>query len=292
MKPVLILFCLLRLVYGDEDFKSNLRSSLTDTHIQGHMMFELLDDHKADWIMKSVKRLMGDEAPAANRLKITFDEAMRCGREPISSPGRNQIIWREVRASVANHNLLEYRKNPTILDRIIAIDETPIMQGKLELIAAVVRYRFIATMFLTEGTAKAHSSTITTFVTEVLAPEVRRRGIVEPIIIWDNIGVHKSKETMDFFANNKWVVWPHPVHSPDMNPLDYADFKVLKSTYKGRWPSDETDLKAVETVVKTTIRELDGKLQGVLGLPDVWEALSLSDGLYTKKSCLTAGGKC
>lgn len=267
----------------DETFKANIRASISDVHIQGYVMFGLLDDRDPEQIMSGVTRLMKDGTPAVNRLRIILDEAMKCGKQPVCSASKNAVTWRDARLTVANHHLLEYRKSPSVLDRIIAIDETTIKQGKIEMIAAAIRYRFIATTFMTKETARADSSAITAFITDVLAPEVTRRGIKDPIIIWDNIGIHKSKETTDFFTNNGWTVWAHPVNSADMNPLDYADFKALKSAYRKNWPADDDDIQAVETCVRKAIAELDGQLRGIGQLPDVWEALTASDGLYTRK---------
>jgi hypothetical protein len=48
------------------------------------------------------------------------------------------------------------------------------------------------------------------------------------LLLHRNVFAHTSLKTTGFVTNNKMVIVPHPPHSPDLAPCDFAFFPKLK----------------------------------------------------------------
>ena len=268
---MILLFPLLAAVAAD--FESNLRNAITGDHIQGFMMMSLLAKKTKSQIIFECKDLLGDHSPPDNRVRELFTVANLCGIE--AQPAKT--TWRDERLRVASHHLQEYRKDNSILNRVIAIDELTVINGKLELIAASMKFRFVHYAFVKDRKAQTHD--ILTFLSDLSDKEAT--GLFkDPVLLWDNINIHKSTEVTNFIVNKGWEVWSQPRDSEDMNPLDYADFKQLKAEYKTSIPDSATVDDVMQIVTNAMIKiGGEGSLRGITLLPDVWEGVEKSDGL-------------
>ena len=94
--------------------------------------------------MSECTDLLADYSPPDNRMRELFTAANLCGIETQSA----KTTWRDERLRVASHHLQEYRKDNSILNRVIAIDELALINGKLELIAASMKFRFVHYAFV------------------------------------------------------------------------------------------------------------------------------------------------
>lgn len=267
---MLLLLLLIPCVAGDYD--ANLRSSLTSDHVTGYMMISLLLRKSQPDILTDVQKAMGDKAYPENRLRDLLGEAISFSVVPQEVETR--LIWREERLKVAKQLLNIYENDKSVLDRVVAIDELTVLNGKLELIAASSRSKFVHFDFVRTGKTKKED------MMHFLRELHKVLEVKNPIVLWDNINIHKNRDVAHFFLESRWNAWPHPVESSDMNPLDYHDFKQLK-----RWWNVKSDMTVdqAELSVRTAINKMNNELlvQGIITLPNVWRALIRTEGLMT-----------
>lgn len=282
---MLLFFVLVGFVWGLPH--DNIRASIGDDHIQGYAMFSLLKNEKPDVIMASIKTLMREMVPPQNRLKIIVDAAVECSTKVAKIPGNKEVTWREARLHAAQENLQRYQANPFILDNIIAIDELTVIQGKLDVIVASVKNRFLDATFIKEGSAKADGAVVLNFLKRI-KPRAESAKIREPILLWDNIAIHKTEEIAGFLENNGWSEIAHPVGSPDMNPLDASDFKDLMKKYRELGPETDPDLAQKKLQAALVAINNENRLEGVVKLPSIWQSLVRTAGLETRSQCSAA----
>lgn len=183
------------------------------------------------------------------------------------------------RVRIARRLMERYMYDQKFLDEIIAIDEKTIVQGRLELLAAVYRGEMIAFEFLT---GKAGTWDIQRFIVDKLSDEIRRRELDfdSMYVLWDNINIH----TIPFIQSTmegKLAQLPHPVGSPDMNPLDFYDFDVLlkeASRVMPGWKNLPID-EIIEHLTKT-IEKLNNerRFQGTSKLALQWQMVLKNNG--------------
>lgn len=254
------------------DFNENMRISLTTEHVTGFMMICILQGKSQAQILADARNAMADKVLPENRMRDLLGTANAYGIVPQDIS--QSLTWRDQRFDIAKRLLGTYNNDPSVLSRVVAIDELTVLNGRLELIAASVKFRFAHIEFVKSGKAKKED--IVTFIRN-LAGELR---ISKPIILWDNINIHKNPEVVMFLVNKGWEVWPHPPESSDMNPLDYYDFKRLKKVWKVK---SDMSVDRAEQEVKAAVKDINtmSDLQGIIRLPDVWTALVHSEGLMT-----------
>lgn len=263
-------------------FAENLRSALFQepTLIQGYVMMSLLKATAPVEIIGQIKSLMSPIVVPEEKLKLIYSDVHNVG---LGYTFKNvSLNWREARMAVATHNFSQYQLNPSVLDRIVAIDETSILTGRLVLIAAVIKFRFLAFDFIVTG--KATNAIVEEFLSQKVAPSLKAIGNKDPILIWDNINVHKGTAVSNFLANNNWTVWPHPVDSPDLMPLDFSDFKQMRTKAREGLSVAGLTVEGAQAVVVEAINGInrEGSLRGIALLPEIWESLIESKGLNTR----------
>lgn len=255
------------------DFNANLRVSLTSDHITGYMMISLLLGKTKSKILAEVRDAMAEKAFPENRMRDILGDAYSFGVLPQEAGFKP--IWRDERFKVANDLLDRYNKENSILDRVVAIDELTILNGKLEMIAACTKSEFVLVEFVKNG--KTKNNDMMNFLRK-LEHELK---FSNPLIIWDNINVHtKNKDVILFLVDKEWEALPHPVDSSDMQPLDFHDFKLLKKEWGVK--SDMT-VEQAEEAVKSAVRDINSRraLLGINQLPRIWAALVRTEGLMT-----------
>lgn len=264
-----------------ETFSENLRSALVadSTLIQGYFMMSLLSEKKPVEIIGMVRELMKPKDVSKERLEMIYNDVHRCGLGFQTNILIRKENWREARLAVATFNYSQYTANPSILDRIVAIDEYSILSGRLELVVAVIKFKVLCYDFVING--KATNKLIEEFVSKKVTPSLLAVPITDPILIWDNINVHKGTVVTDFLENNGWTVWAHPVDSDDMHPWDFADKKQLKRMIQREIKAPDVTVEAAKGLVIDAINTMnrEGSLQGVARLPDIWENLIVTEGL-------------
>lgn len=265
------IFVLLLLVAGYRcEFKSRIRDTLTDHEIEGYMKIRLFYDVAEAQIVNEVA-VVGT-AHSNERLAAIMHSAKTCG------PAKT---WREERKEAADRFLMVYNNDPGILNRLVAVDETTILNCRLVMIAGSMKFKFVHAEYVRNS--KAREQDILLF----LAGLEKKLAPVKPVIYWDNINIHTAPEVLSFITAKGWEVWRQPRGSSDTNPLDYLDFKVLRKEI-GRLVQTFT-VEEVLPYLTETINRINarGDLQGVVKLPGVWESLSRTDGLsaYDGNKC-------
>lgn len=265
-------------------FAENLRSALIadPTLIQGYFMMSLLEPRKQPvQIIEQVRMLMKPKDVSKTRLELIYDQVHRCGLGYGDEILERKDTWRESRFIIATHNHSKYEMDMVVLNRIVAIDEQSILSGRLELVVAVIKFRVLAFEFIVNG--KATNQVIENFLRNKVAPQLQAAAIADPIIIWDNINVHKGSGVTAFIENNRWIVWPQPVNSDDMHPWDYADKLTFKSMIRKDLKAPDITIEEAQRVVVDAINAInsEGALQGVVQLPSKWEGLLETKGLST-----------
>lgn len=262
-------------------FVENLKTALFSKPdlIHGYVMMSMLSANPPVDIIKQVKELMKPREMSDERLQIIYSDVHRCGMGLTCQT--KELNWRESRMAVATFNYSQYQLNNSVLDRIVCIDETSILAGRLVLVAAVIKFRFLVFDFVVNG--KATNKIMEDFLIRV-ARALSVAKISDPILIWDNINVHRGAAVTDFIVNNGWTVWPQPVNSSDMQPLDYSDFKALNRATRKDIKTEDLSVDEAKGIVVRAIHSIssEGSLQGIVQLPGVWESLMASDGLATK----------
>jgi len=91
-----------------------------------------------------------------------------------------------------------------------------------------------------------------------------------PLIFLDNAHPYLGKAVTNLLSKYEGEVLPHAPYSPDMNPLDFELFHMLKEPMRGhRFPS----LEEVSAAVTRAIRGLNksGTLNGIANLLKRWD---------------------
>ena len=86
----------------------------------------------------------------------------------------------------------------------------------------------------------------------------------------DNARPHKHQLVKQYLEENKTHSWPHPAYSPDISPLDYGCFALLKRKLQGihhnGWSTFERNLEAA-------VKELNesGSMEAIARLHERWQ---------------------
>lgn len=265
-------------------FTENLKAALfaDASLIQGFMMISVLSAKDLATIFSQVREILKPKEITDGWLRQIYSDVQRCGLGIMNRYPSKSLSWREERLAVANHNLSLYNMNPSILTRIVAIDEMSVLNGRLVLVAACIKGRFLAYEFVVDG--KATNKIIHDFLANNCTVHMAAIGLKSPVIIWDNINVHKGEGVVELITNNKWTVWPQARNSADMQPLDFADFKTLMDPIKKEIQKPGISVEEAKKLVVEAIDRVNKEisLQGIALLPDVWECLVKSEGLSTR----------
>ncbi len=86
------------------------------------------------------------------------------------------------------------------------------------------------------------------------------------ILLQDNAPAHVSLGAADFFHKTRTELWPHPPYSPDLSPCDYWAFPKLKALLKGMRFQTIEDLKisairTMKNIPKEEYRQALGRLE-------------------------------
>jgi len=105
----------------------------------------------------------------------------------------------------------------------------------------------------------------------------------------DNARIHVSKATKAWFERHGIWVYPHPPHSPDLNPIEHV-WKKIKEILHRDFPklcyltNNEANVARVEAALKTAWwRVPQGLIDNLIrSMPRRMEAVRLAKGWYTK----------
>lgn len=276
---MLCLFSLLFLVFALTFSQPNHTGpfSIGERDILGFLRIEILNrnlDRNA--VIQNCQSRLGNQCPATSILNRLYDEATR-----------PSLLSERVR--IARDLYDQYLANPSMLDNIICIDEKTIVNGRLEMIAAVYRGEIIAYDLLENR--KARMWDINHFLHEILDPEMSRRGIDlnennRPMLLWDNINVHTDEMIADS-ASLRFNVLEHPRQSPDMNPLDFYDFDLLMTKLRESWRTNGKQTSGLDLSVEQVKLDLEQAIAamnmlkpftGTQRLPEQWKKVIEQNG--------------
>lgn len=107
------------------------------------------------------------------------------------------------------------------------LDRVPRNRGTVTtLLSALALTGIVATMAIEAGTS---GDVFRTFAAEVLLPELKPGDTV----VLDNLGAHRSKETLALFAAHRVHLKFLPPYSPELNPIELW-WHWLKQRLRGR----------------------------------------------------------
>jgi len=148
------------------------------------------------------------------------------------------------------------------------------------MIVALWNQKVFTYQILPKGTT-VDSQVYLSFLEERIWPEVRRRHMSRPIILYDNARPHKHRIVREFLQTRKWEELEHPPYSPDMSPPDMDGISRLKAPHKGKRFESERELR---DDYEGTIRQVseNNEFRGITMLPDRWRAITRANGKYVE----------
>jgi len=214
---------------------------------------------------------------------------------------------KEVRETISFANLRRMRKDPDLLTRVMAIDETwiplqsappknkcmfwlgrgekapniPVTKpyGPKLLMICGMDVQGVGTWKILERGQNVNAQLYKEFLEENVDRWARCMSIDDVVILHDNASSHKSRVVNDFITSKGWEILPHPPYSPDLHPCDFNCFAPLKYPIKGHRYQDKAHLEAaVETAVINGNN--GGQFMGINMLPTRYEAIGNSGGEY------------
>lgn len=105
---------------------------------------------------------------------------------------------------------------------------------------------------------------------------VNRKG---PILLHDNARPHVSIQTVNKLKELGYEVLPHPPYSPDLSPTDYHFFRSLDNFLRGKFFTDDLDIKNAFSEFLST-RDTNFFKSGIENLVSRWQKCIENDGKY------------
>ena len=123
--------------------------------------------------------------------------------------------------------------------------------------------------------------TCCTFLQDHLHPEHRRKirhlVVQNSIILHANAKSHTAVAITDLLRHWKWNILEHPPYSPYMSPCDYDLLDKVKEPLRGtRFITRDEFIRAIGRSVRNINK--DGRVDGVLRLPNIWKNVISKDG--------------
>ena len=188
------------------------------------------------------------------------------------------------RMLVASQHLRRFRRDPAVLNRIVASDESWAHSWEPELKRQSAEWRLgvILDWPVPVGTT-VNGEYYQWILREKVRPAVRRKrpNLLDEgvILLHDNASPHFKRCVVEMLAQWEWEVLSHPPYSPDMSPCDFFLFAAIKEPLRGqRFQSEE----AVNAAWKASIDQVNaaGTEQGIMRLPHLWEKCVAADDAY------------
>lgn len=282
------------------EYAENLRLALAgdDNLLIGAIMWQLMRNPLAttQQIRLNMHECMQESCPADERLNSLINRARIVStRGPARHPIRIDAVYpdtdayntlRVERVQTANRFLSRYRRDNSVLNRIVAVDEMWAIDGRLQIVVAYCRTRVLSFMFMPEG----HSLTSQLFLEFIhtrLASDVHNIGLNNPIILMDNLRAHYTDSVMRELNDRGWAVWQQPRLSPDMMPCDIDLFPLLKrlllrSCFNG-------NIDEIKITIAAALRTLNGQgiLQAINNLPFIWQEIIDMNGEHRRPHIVT-----
>ena len=217
---------------------------------------------------------------------------------------------RNTRVELARSYLQRYEQDNSLLDRIIAVDETwlpsymPLTDSRARSwvppgetpppqvrenhpdfkVGAVVAFwkRQVLTVMILESDQTMSGDRFLEFVKDYLLPAIRkeRRTLTRPAILMDNARYHFASQVKEFFRSRRsWEILKQNPYSPDQNPCDSHGFRQLKSSLRGRRFAIPEGLLAEfsDAVDRVNAQK---NFAGIDELPRTWQAIIDQNGNY------------
>lgn len=214
---------------------------------------------------------------------------------------------RQLRVFAARTNLTIYNKTKEILKRTVSIDETwvslymepdrhqarawhfpgePVEQipaqnihGEKRMLIMAMSSDGIAFWELLPEKTTVNGQIYRDFLKRHLRKWLGSRRIDLLWLHHDNARPHKHQMVREFIEENKINLWNQPPYSPDISPLDYGCFALLKRKLRGIRHSNWNDF---EKALTTAAKELNqsGQMDAIQRLPARWERVIKADGVY------------
>ena len=105
-----------------------------------------------------------------------------------------------------------------------------------------------------------------------MVPSLWRRDHNRPALRRNNNARSHTAAITDVSRQWQWGIVEHPPYSPDMSPCDYCLIAIVKEPLRGnRYNTRDELTRAMEWSIWNVNR--DGRVDGVLRLPNIWQKL-------------------
>lgn len=213
----------------------------------------------------------------------------------------------EHRVLACRNNLQIYRKTKELIKRTVSIDETWVslymepdksqargwyqadeqpneisrqnIHANKRMLIMGMDFGGIAFYELLPEKTTVDGNVYKKFLEKHIPHRVGTRNIPSLWLNHDNARPHKHQLVRKWLEDNKIHLWHQPPYSPDISPLDFGCFGILKKRLRGvhhkTWQDFETNLKKV-------IKELNdsGSMDAIARLPEKWQRVVDSEGHY------------
>lgn len=214
---------------------------------------------------------------------------------------------RQMRVFLARQNIKIYNKTKAILQRTISIDESWVslymqpnrdqarswqypgeqpetvprenIHGDKRMLIMAMSWDGIAFWELLPPKTTVTGEVYRGFLERYLKRWLGKRSISALWLHHDNARPHKHQLVKEYLAENKINIWEQPPYSPDISPLDYGCFSLLKRKLKGIHHQSWTEF---ERALDSAVEELNesGQMDAIQRLPDRWQRVIDSEGAY------------
>ena len=297
-----------------EDFK-NGRYSTEDENRPGRPLCEdfnerviqirnLLNDSRA-WTLSLMScQLQFSRTSIYRILTEEIGVSKKCGKWVPHLLSEDQMA---TRVAVSRLNKERLSRNPGVINRTLAIDETWVslgaapnkdqarywlapgeelpeivsdnIHGCKRMLILALDWMGVAFYELLDEKETVTGERYKKFLENKIPDWLTKTRFKTPILLDDNARPHRSKVVKDYLISKEIRRWEHPPYSPDLHPCDFQCFNQLKRSLKSKtydnWFEFEERLK---TLIDNGTQ--NGLYRGVRMISDRWNRVIESEGKY------------
>ena len=259
-----------------------LNHLVSNESVTALIRYEALRERRPDLIVANLVINLQARVPEA-RIRYLMERCMtNVTATPVAQarcPRRTATDDAAQRVQVARNNLLRLSNDPSLLSRIIAVDEITVWPG-INIIVAYWQNQIIA-VGQSPLMVSFNTEHVLNFFEGRLSDAVRENRIRDPVILMDNLNIHQATSVQNAISGRHWTTLEHPVRSPHMNPVDIDlahRFKTyFDNQFRARHTSDpELITNMIECAVGFITREGTG--HSIFNLGALWEHVVTTGG--------------